>query len=88
MLALALGSPHADEVDVRARSLGVVGGEAQAAGRQDRGQELLEAGLIDRRHPSGQGLALGGVVVYRDDCMAQIGHARGVNDPDISRSAD
>ena len=70
------------------RSLGVVGGEAQATGRQDRGQELLEAGLVDRRHPTGQGLDLGGVGVDRDDGMAQIGHARGVNDPEIARSDD
>jgi len=88
VLALALRSADTDEMHVRAGSLRVVGGEAQAAGRQNPSQELLEAGLIDRRQPPGQGLDLGRVSVYGDDGMAQIGHTRGVHHPEIARSDD
>jgi hypothetical protein len=70
---------------VRIVDLRVVGREPQPAGRQDLGQQLVQPRFVQRHHARGQRLDLGDVEVDRDDRMAQLGRAGGMNDPEIAR---
>ncbi len=49
VLAAALRGAHAEEVHARRGDLGVVGGEPQPAGGQHPGQQVVQAGLEQRR---------------------------------------
>ena len=70
------GGVDAEEDEVGARHrLGVVGGEAQAAGGQVAGDQLLQPRLVDRDLAPVQRRDLVGRQVEPDDVVAQVGQA-------------
>ena len=88
VLAAALGGAHAQEVDAGAGDLGVVGGEPQPAGGQHPGEQLVQAGLEQRRLAGVERVDLGRVHVDGDDGVTEVGHAGRVDDAEVSGADD
>src|SRR5699024_8370269 len=74
------------EVDVGGGELGVVGGEAQASGSQAPAQDVIEAGLMERRVPGLEGGDALCVDVQADHVVAELGHGGGVHGTEVADS--
>ena len=85
-LAVRLGGrPDRDEDDVRAaHGIGQLGRELEPAVGDVAGDELLEAGLVDRHPPGAEPLDLGAVLVDADDVVPQVGEDRARHEPHVS----
>ena len=88
VLAALLRGADADEVHVRVRGPGGVGGEPQPPGRQALGEQLGQAGLEERRLPPGEGGDLGVDDVDADDVVAEPGHAGRVHGAEVAAAED
>jgi hypothetical protein len=83
-----LGRSHAQEVHLRAPGVGRPRGEGQPARGEAILQQLLQAGLVERRHAAGQLVHFGGVDV---DARHRVAHGRqrgGVDGAEIAAADD
>ncbi len=86
---LALGGAHADEGGVGGGHACLqVGGEAEGAGGEVPGQELIEARLEDGGLALGERGHLGRVHVHPQDAVASLREAGGGHEADVSRTDD
>src|SRR5690606_2357211 len=86
-VALAGGSADGDEDDIGlGNRTGQVGGEAQPAGRRIPGDDLVEAGLVDRHLAAVEILDLLLDLVDAGDRVAELGKTCPGDEADISGS--
>ena len=88
VLVRQLGRAHADEVNIRTLGdLGVVRGEPQPAAIV-LFQQVRQIRFVERHHALAEKRDLVGIDIEPDDLVAELGHAYGMRDAQISGADD